>query len=75
MGKIGMLVVKLVVPVGDYCATENPESLLSLKGNWGHVVTVERLEFIDLLYWKPVPTKGSKGDAIVADIVASRRGN
>jgi hypothetical protein len=32
-------------------------------------------DLIDLLYWTPVPTKGSKGEAIAARIQASRRRN
>ena len=32
-------------------------------------------DFIDLLYWRPVPTKGSKGEAIVARIQDGRRRN
>jgi hypothetical protein len=32
-------------------------------------------DFIDLLYWRPVPTKGSKGEAIMARIQDGRRRN
>jgi len=32
-------------------------------------------DLIDLLYWRPIPTKGSKGEAIAARIQASRRRN
>jgi len=33
------------------------------------------VELVDLLYWKPKPTKGSKGDAIVAERMLLKRKN
>ncbi|KAK2464686.1 hypothetical protein APHAL10511_003262 [Amanita phalloides] len=42
-----------------------------------HVTNLMRrtMDFVDLLYWVPVPTKGSKGEAITAHVQALRRQN
>lgn len=33
------------------------------------------MELVDLIYWKPTPTKGSSGEAIVADEITNSRRN
>jgi hypothetical protein len=33
------------------------------------------ITLVDLLYWKPVPEKGSRGEEVVAEMLASRRKN
>jgi len=33
------------------------------------------IELVDLLYWKPVPTKGSSGEAVFAEMIKYRRRN
>jgi hypothetical protein len=33
------------------------------------------MELVDLIYWKPAPTKGSSEEAIVADEITNRRTN
>jgi hypothetical protein len=46
-------------------ATPLPDDVLTLMRR--------TIELIDLIYWKPVPTTGSRGEAIIADVVATRR--
>ena len=47
--------------------TALPDDVLALMH---HVI-----ELVDLLYWVPVPTKGSKGEAILAERAALKRKN